>query len=189
MTTNKNFPQRNRDAQDGTERHAFNKLQYMDKSGALVTVKGTGTQDDNAILLNAGYGFNLEDDSDTEVFLLANGSDMAQKFAIMSLPRNKQRKWGKGRGGIQNPLDPDKAVELNEKRVHSTDPNFAVGPGGAFEVIDGVAYFRVPVKFGGNVEVVGSVTAGGNVSTAARFIGPDPSGSGAEPSPVPGFES
>lgn len=188
MTTFKTFHERNRDTQDGTERHVFRKLAYMDSSGALVSVAGTGTEDVNAILINTGQGFNLDDDTNAEVFLLAGGSDMSQKFAIMTLPRDKQRKWGKGRGGVQNPLDPDKAVELNEKRVHSTDPNFAVGPQGAFEVIDGIAYFRVPVRFASDVQVVGSVQAGGNVSTAARFIGPDPIGTGPMPPNVPGFD-
>lgn len=188
MTTFKNFNERNRDAQDGTERHVYSKLAYMDKSGALVTVKGTGTEDVDAVLVNAGYGFNLEDDSNAEVFLLSNGSDLSQKFAIMTLPRDKQRKWGKGRGGIQNPLDPDKAVELNEKRVHSTDANFAVSPDGAFEIIDGVCYFRVPVRFAEDIQVRGSVQAGGNVSTAALFIGPEPVGAGQVPPAVPGFD-
>lgn len=188
MTTFKTFNERNRDVQDGTERHVFSALTYMDKSGALVTVKGTGTEDVDAVVVNAGYGFNLDDNSNAEVFLLAGGSDLSQKFAIMTLPRDKQRKWGKGRGGIQNPLDPDKAVECNEKRIHSTDPNFAIGPGGAFEVINGVAYFRVPVRFGADVQVVGALEAGGNVSTAALFIGPDPVGSGQQPPAVPGFE-
>lgn len=188
MTTFKTFHERNRDQQDGAERHVFSKLAYMDKSGAIINVKGTGTADDEAVLINTGAAFNLDDDTNAEVFLLAGGSDMAQKFAIMTVPRDKQRKWGKGRGGVQNPLDPAKAVELNEKRAHSTDPNFAVGPNGAFEVIGGVAYFRVPVKFSSTIEVGGNVVAGGNVSTAASFIGPLPSGSGPTPPPIPGFE-
>ena len=187
MTTHKNFHERNRDAQDGTERHVFGKLVYLDKAGAIVTVNGTGTQDQEAIVLNSGYGMNFEDDENTEVFLVSSGSDKSQKFAIVTIPRDKQRKWGKGRGGIQNPLDPDKAVELNEKRVHATDPNFAVGQG-LVEVIDGKVYIRANVQIGGELLVNGQVQAGGNVSTAARFIGPEPSGSGEAPGPIPGFD-
>lgn len=188
MTTHKNFHERNRDAQDGLERHVYGKLTYLDKAGAIITVNGTGTQDQEAIVLNTGYGMNFEDDENTEVFLVSSGSDRSQKFALISIPRDKQRKWGKGRGGIQNPLDPDKAVELNEKRVHATDPNFAVGQG-ILEVIDGKVYIRGELHVAGNVLSGGNVQAGGNVSTAARFIGPEPSGSGTPPDPIPGFDS
>lgn len=187
MTSHKNFHERNRDAQDGIERHVFGKLTYLDKAGAVVTVNGTGTQDQEAIVLNTGYGMNFEDNEDVEVFLVSSGSDRSQKFALVSIPRDKQRKWGKGRGGVQNPLDPDKAVELNEKRVHATDPNFAVGAG-LLEVIDGKVYLRADLHVSGTIYSGGSMQAGGNVSTAASFIGPDPSGSGPVPPPIPGFD-
>lgn len=171
MTTFRNFNERNRDIQDGIERHVWRKLTYMDKGGAVVTVKGTGTEDVDAVVLNTGHGFNLDDNSNTEVFLVSNGSDMAQKFAILTIPRDKQRKWKAGTGGVQNPLDPDKAIELNAKRAWSTDPNFAVGQG-ILEVKDGKVYIR------GDLVVSGSVTA-------SRFIGPDPTPGSPN---IPGFE-
>lgn len=97
--------------QDGFERHAYSRLEHND-TGAVVTVKGTGTEDVEAPVLNTGYGFALDDDAAAEVFLLSGGSDTGLKFAMLTLPRNKQRKWAKNTGGIQNPTDPEKAVEL-----------------------------------------------------------------------------
>lgn len=161
MTTNKNFSERNRDFQDGLERHVWKNLAYLDKGGAIVTVRGTGTVDKDAVVLNMGHGFNLEDDSNTEVFLVAGGSDMAQKFAILTIPRDKQRKWRAGTGGVQNPLDAEKALEFNNKRAHVTDARFAVGTSGIFEVKEGKVYIR------GDIVISGSCTA-------AEFIGPDP---------------
>jgi len=186
MTTHKNFSGRNRDIQDHNERHVFGALKYLDKSGAVVTVNGTGTQDQEAIVLNTGYGLNFDDNENAEVVLLSLGSDKSQKFAILSIPRDKQRKWGKGKGGVQNPLDPEKAIEFNGKRTWATEPNFAVGQG-LFEVVDGEVLFRVKVRFADDIEVGGKVQAGGDVSTAGQFVGPDPKGRGEKPPAIPGF--
>lgn len=186
MTTHKTFPERNRDMQDGIERHVYSKLKYLDKAGAVVTVKGNGTTDDNAIVLNGGYAMNYDDDENAEVVLLSVGSDRNQKFAMLCIPRDKQRQWKAKSGGVQNPLDPAKALEFNEKRTWATEPNFAIGQG-LFEVVDGEVLFRVKVRFADDIEVGGKVQAGGNVETAAAFRGPEPSGSGPVPPAIPGF--
>lgn len=187
MTTHQTFPQRNRDMQDGAERHVYSKLAYLDKAGAIVTVKGTGTTDQNAIVLNTGYGMNYAEDENAEVILLSIGSDRNQKFAMLSIPRDKQRQWGEKCGGVQSPIDPEKCIEFNEKRTWATEPNFAVGDG-LFEVKDGEVLFRVKVRFANDIEVGGKVQAGGNVETAASFRGPEPSGSGPVPPSIPGFD-
>lgn len=187
MTTHKNFPGRNRDMQDANERHVFGKLKYLDKAGAVVTVNGTGTQDQEAIVLNSGYGMSFDDDTNAEVILLSLGSDRSQKFAMLSIPRDKQRKWGAGKGGVQNPLDPEKALEFNGKRTWVTEKAFAVGQG-LIEVIDGEVIIRGKLRVQDDIESGGKVQAGGDVSTAGSFIGPEPSGSGTKPPDIPGFQ-
>lgn len=186
MTTNKNFTERNRDAQDNNERHVYSKMRYL-KEGALVTVNGTGTTDQEAVVINTGYGMQYKADENSEVILLSLGSDRSQKFAMIAIPRNKQRQWKEEAGGVQSPVDPTKALEFNPKRTWATEENFAVGQG-LFEIKDGEVYFRVPVHFGNDVTVAGKVQAGGNVETAAAFRGPEPSGSGPVPPAIPGFE-
>lgn len=188
MTTTKSFDERNRDTQDNFERHAFSELTYVDGAGSVVKVRGTGTVDEDVPVINSGYGFNIPKDFNTECFLHSDGSDAAGKFAVMTLPRNKQRRWRENTGGVQNPLDPDKAVEFNEKRTHATESNFAVGEG-LFEVIGNKIYIRGDLHVEGNLYVGGDIQAGGNISTAGRFIGPDPSGRGEPPDAIPGFDA
>lgn len=188
MTTTKSFDERNRDIQDGFERHVFGNLEYSEGAGALLRVRGTGTIDEDVPLMNSGYGFNVPANFNTEVFLQSDGSDAAGKFAVMTLPRDKQRKWAVNTGGVQNPVDPEKALEFNEKRTHVTEEKFAVG-GGILEVIDGKVYIRGDLHVEGNLYVGGSIQAGGSISTAGSFVGPDPSGSGEPPDPIPGFDS
>lgn len=116
MTTTRYYPQLNRTAQDGFERHVFSRLEHND-TGAVVTVKGTGTEDMEAPVLNMGYGVNYADNTNAEVFLVSLGSDTGMKFAIMSIPRDKQRKWEAGKGGIQHPSNPEKAIEFGDDGV------------------------------------------------------------------------
>lgn len=187
MTTDKTFSERNRDSQDGVERHVFSTLRHTDSSGAVVDLIGSGTNELEVPVMNQGYGFNLDDDTNAEVFTLADGSDMHQKFAVMTLPRDKQRKWAKGTGGVQNPQDPDKALEFNAKRTHLTEENVAMTPGGLFEIKDGVLYIRCDVHIEKDLYVGGNLTCGGIVS-AKLFSGPGRSGPSPTPPDVPGFE-
>lgn len=170
MTSMETFSGRNRDMQDSFERHVFSEFEFTD-TGVIVRVKGNGTEDE-AIVLNIGYGFNLPKDSDTEIMLVPSGSDTNMKLAIATIPRDKQRKWKENAGGIQNPTDPDKAVELNEKRTHVTEDNFAVGKGGTLEVVSGTVYVRGDVRCSGTVY-------------ASDFKGPEPTPGSPN---VPGFE-
>lgn len=188
MTTTKTPDERNRDIQDHIERQVFQELTYTDKSGAHLSIRGSGTSDFEVPLMNTGYGFNLEPGTQAEVLSLTDGSDVGNKLAVMTLPRDKQRKWEPGTGGIQNPLDPEKAVEFNEKRTHLTEDNAAIGSGGVFEVVGNKVIIRGDLYVENDLYVGGRIIAGGNISTAQNFIGPEPSGSGSPPPAIPGFD-
>ena len=173
MTTFADYSERTRDVQDGFERHVWGKQEYIDGKGAIIKVRGTGSEDVEAPVMNMGYSFNLKDNTDTEVFLMSGGSDTNMKFAITTIPFAKQRKWKEGTGGIQNPNDGDKAFEFNDKRAHVTDKNFAVGDG-LIEVKDGKVYIRA------DVIISGLATVNGNVVTPTVTAGT---------APMPGFEA
>lgn len=179
MTSFNKFEDRNRDMQDATERHVFGELTWLD-TGAIIKVKGNGTVDEEAVVVNLGVGSNFATDTNTEVLLLASGSDTNLKFALITIPRDKQRKWPSGGGGIQHPSDPDRAMEFNEKRTWLTDGNYAVGGGGTFEVRGGNIYFRGDAVISGNLGVNGNLTVGGAIH------GPEPSGGGQ--TPIPDFD-
>jgi len=172
MTSFNNFQERNRDMQDGTERHVFGEIEYLD-TGAIVKVRGNGTQDEEAVVVNLGLGQSFGKNHNTEVLLLMSGSDSNLKFALITIPRDKQRKWDEGTGGVQHPTDPERALEFNKKRTWLTDGEYAVGDGGYLEVKGGKIYVR------GDLYVEKNLLVGGSI------IGPEPS-----PGPVviPPFE-
>jgi len=170
MSSFQQFPDRNRDMQDGIERHVFGKLEWLD-SGAIMKVRGNGTVDEEVILINIGQAMNLPENTNTEVIVLASGSDTNMKFALLTIPRDKQRPWKEGTGGIQHPTDPNRALEFNEKRTWLTDGNYAVGESGTIEVRDGKVYVRGDLVIGGDLEVTGNIR------------GPLPSGTGSPPPP------
>jgi hypothetical protein len=165
-----NFQSRNRDMQDGIERHVFGKIQHLD-TGAIIKVRGNGTVDEEAVLINLGVGANFAENKNTEVFLLASGSDPSLKLALVTIPRDKQRAWKEGTGGVQHPEDPAKALEFNAKRAWITD-NFAALMG-ILEVKDGKVIIR------GDLEVSGTATV--NV----RVVTPDSSNGTVD---IPPFE-
>lgn len=166
MTTFNTFGGRNRDQQDFIERHVFGEVEHT-SAGAIVKVRGTGSEDEEAPILSTGVGYNFPKNFNTEVFLLSHGSDTAHKYALITIPRDKQRPWKAGTGGIQHPTDPNKALEFNEKRTHLTDGNYAVGSG-TFEVKDGKVYFRCDVVIDGkltvNAQVITPVVNAGSES-------------------------
>jgi hypothetical protein len=179
VTSLNRFGDRNRDMQDGIERHVWGEQEYLDGAGSIIRVRGTDTQDEEAVVLNSGHSFHLPKDSNTEVFLLAGGSDTSQKFAMLSIPRDKQRKWKEGTGGVQHPTDPARALEFNDKRSYIDDTGFATR-GGVFEVKDGKIYIR------------GELVVEGDISTAGTFKSPNapktPPTIGGSSVTVPGFE-
>lgn len=126
MTTSKTYDERNRDIQDGFERHIFRKMEYTD-TGALVAVEGSGTREEDVPVINTGYGFTPKEDTELEAFLHGDGSDASNKFAVLSLPRDKQRKWPENAGGMQHPFNADKFVQFDDDSIWLKDGKFTLG--------------------------------------------------------------
>jgi hypothetical protein len=125
---------RSQDIQDGFERHIWGKQEYID-GGSIIKVAGTDSGDDEVAVLNiAGASFNLPKNTDTEVFLLSSSSDTTLKMAVLTIPRDKQRRWPEKEGGIQHPTDPEVSLHFSDKLTHVTKNLFAVGEKGEFEV-------------------------------------------------------
>lgn len=131
MTSFNRFQDRNRDQQDGYERGVWGSLEYVDGAGAILKVRGTGvedgTLDEEVPLLNTGYGFNVAQNYNTEVLMLAMNSDTNQKYGVATIPRDKQRKWPEGTGGVQHPTNAEKFVQLDDDRIWLKDGTFALG--------------------------------------------------------------
>lgn len=181
MTTENRFPSAKRDQQDGIERHVWGS-QEASNTGAIIKVRGTGTEDREAVVINGGYSFHLPENSNTEVLLLASSADTNLKYAMLTIPRNKQHAWGEGEGGVQNPTDASKRVEFNAKRTHLTEDNAAIGSGGAIEVIGNTIYIRGNLSISGDLNVGGSLSVGGVMNTAIPTGVP-------VPTVVPGFSA
>jgi hypothetical protein len=173
MTSMEQFAGRNRDMQDNLERMVFGKLTHLG-TGAVVKLRGNGTEDEEVRVINIGQGMNFAENTNTEVLVIASGSDTNMKFALLQIPADKQRPWGEGNGGIQNPTDPDKAIEFNSKRTWLTEGNAAIGPDGIFEVKDGKVYIRA------------ELVVEGQVTSNNRFKSPNPGVNGRED--IPGFD-
>jgi hypothetical protein len=129
--------------QDGHERHVWGKKEYIE-AGSIIKVKGTDTEDQEAnVMVFGAADFKLKEDTDSEVILFASSSDTQMKFAMLTIPRDKQRRWPDDEGGIQHPLDPEFALHFAKELAHITKNKFAVGEKGEFEVKGGEAFFRV----------------------------------------------
>lgn len=173
MTSFNDFQERNRDMQDGVERFIWGKLEHFN-TGATIKLRGNGTEEEEVIVINSGQGMNFPENHNTEVIVIASGSDTNMKFALLTIPRDKQRPWKEGTGGVQNPMDPAKAVEFNDKRTHLTEGNVAIGMDGIFEVKDGKVYIRA------------ELVVEGQITSNNRFKSPNPGINGRED--IPGFE-
>src|SRR5262249_30493077 len=117
--------ERPRDVQDYVERHVWGSLEYVDKAGSVLRVRGTDTEDLEMPVINAGYGFNLSQNSNAEVLAFSLGSDTNMKFALPTIPHDKQRQWAEGNGGVQHPTNPDRYLEFNDKRTYLKDGAYA----------------------------------------------------------------
>jgi len=137
------FRERSRDQQDGTERHIWGEQKYIKGKGSIIKVKGTDSEDQEAMVVNGGSSFNLKKDHDSEVYLLASSSDTTLKMAIMNIPFDKQRRWPEGEGGVQHPTDDEFALHFTDKLAHLTKNKFAVGEKGEFEIKGDQGIFRV----------------------------------------------
>lgn len=162
MSSFNTFADRNRDAQDGIERHAFDEMEAVEGGGHIVKVKGTGTQDEEAFYLSVGgIGIRPKKGMDIEVHLLSAGSDTSLKFAIVAIPHDKEHKWKEGQNGLQKYDDPDRRIQWGENKIHLTDKGIALGPNGELELIGGKIYIRGDLIVGGQVKATGDVHTGG----------------------------
>src|SRR4029077_16935872 len=127
---------------------------------------GTGSVDEEMPVINTGYGFSLAKDSNAEVLSFYIGSDTNQKFALPTIPHDKQRQWGEGHGGVQSPTDPERYLEFNSKRTHLKDGAYAFGATGGLEISGNTVTIR------GNLVVEGSLTAGGGIGAGGTINTP-----------------
>lgn len=144
MTSFTRFRERSRDVNDGTERHVWGKLEYVSGAGAIIKVRGTDTEDQEAAVLNVGgVSFKVKEKFNTEVMLLASSSDTTLKMALLTIPKDKQRRWMEGHGGVQHPTDDTFALDFSDSLAHLTKNKFAVGEKGEFEIKGDQGIFRV----------------------------------------------
>lgn len=144
MTTFQPYRERTRDIQDGTERHVWGKQEYIKGAGSIIKVRGTDTEDQEAaVLVIGGTSFNVKEKFNTEVMLLAGSSDTTLKMALLTIPKDKQRRWMEGHGGVQHPTDDTFALDFSDNMAHLTKEKFGVGEKGQFEVKGNESYFRV----------------------------------------------
>jgi hypothetical protein len=127
MTDFKSRSAQRRDQQDATERGVFGEVTYVDGAGAHMTVRGTGTIDAEVSVLNTGYGFNLDTDSNAEVVMLSLGADVNDKVALLTIPKDMQHPWAVGQGGVQHPTDPNRRLEFNDNQTWLKDGNYTLG--------------------------------------------------------------
>lgn len=161
MTTKNTFSDRNRDLNDGLERHIFEKMEPVEGGGHILKVKGTGgSNDQEVVYLNVGgIGIHLPANTDAEVHLLSSGSDTHLKFGIVAIPHDKERKWPEGANGIQHWNDAERFLEFGKDRAYLKDKAVAIGEGGVLEVKGGKLYIR------GDLHISGEIRAGGDVHT------------------------
>jgi hypothetical protein len=139
------FRDRSRDVQDGTERHVWGKQEYMKNAGSIIKVRGTDTEDQEAAVLNiGGVSFNVKEKFNTEVMLLASSSDTTLKMALLTIPKDKQRRWLEGHGGVQHPTDDTFALDFSDDNgAQITKNKFAVGQNGELQVDEKNGYLRL----------------------------------------------
>jgi len=146
MTSFTNYRESHRDQQDHIERHVWSEQKYVKGAGSIIKVRGTDTKDEETAVTVVGSGtsFNLKKDHNAEVFELSGGADTTLKLAILTIPKDKQRKWKEEHGGVQNPLDNEWALDFGKEKAHVTKKEFAVGKDGEFEIDKSKnVYFRL----------------------------------------------
>src|SRR5262245_40528823 len=122
--------ERQRDFQDHVERHVWGEQTFEDGVGSYMRLRGNGTEDEEvAVLKIGGVGIHLPKDFNTEVVVFSGGTDTNLKLAILTIPRDKQRKWPEGHGGIQHPTNPEIAIEFTDNGVRVIGGSFATADG------------------------------------------------------------
>ena len=162
MTTELQERERPRDVQDYVERHVWGEIEYVKDAGSVLRVRGTGSEDEEMPVINSGYGFSLPKNSNAEVLTFSMGSDTNQKFALPTIPHDKQRQWAEGTGGVQHPTDQSRFVEFNGDETWLKDGNFKLGNNKELEVSisNGVVTMKTS-----SLTINGDLVVNGNVFT------------------------
>lgn len=163
-----NYRSRNQDLQDSVERGLWGDVEYVDGAGSVISVRGTGTLDEEIPVLNLGYGFNPGPNANAEVVMLALGSDVNDKVALVTLPRDMQHQWGPGEGGIQSPNNPERRIEINADETWLKDGTYAIGNNKELTVT--VSGGNITLATGGNLILNGDLTVNGNVNFAGGTV-------------------
>lgn len=163
--------ERARDVQDYNERHVWGEIEYVKDAGSVIRVRGTGTEDLEMPVINAGYGFHLPKNSNAEVLAFSMGSDTNMKFALPTLPHDKQRQWAEGTGGVQAPDDPERFLEFNKKRTWLKDGAYAFGSGGTLEINGNSVVIRGNLTITGDINVNGNTNFAGTNNLTKPFVG------------------
>lgn len=164
--------ERPRDVQDYVERHVWGAIEYVAGNGSVLRVRGTGTEDEEMPVINTGYGFHLPENSNAEVLAFSLGSDTNLKFALPTIPHDKQRQWAVGTGGVQHPTDPERFLEFNDKRTWLKDGAYAFGAGGLLEISGNNVTIRGSVTVEGDLNVNGNTNFAGSANLSNPVIGP-----------------
>jgi hypothetical protein len=158
MTDFATFRSRTRDLQDQNERGVWGVRQEVPGAGAMMSVRGTETLDEELPIMNFGYSFNLAANSNAEVIMMSLGSDVDAKVAIPTLPRDIQHQWAEGTGGVQSPTDPERRLEYNDNETWLKDGNYKLGNNKEVEVtVDG-----------GTVTI--NITGGANINSSGDMV-------------------
>jgi hypothetical protein len=136
MTAYTQYRESHRDQQDHIERHVWSEQKYVKGAGSIIKVRGTDTKDEETAVTVVGSGssFNLKKDHNAEVFEIAGGADTTLKLALLTIPKDKQRRWKEEHGGVQNPLDDEWSLDFGPQLAHVTKNQWAVGKDGEHEI-------------------------------------------------------
>lgn len=168
------------DLQDVAQLGVWGTKEELSSGGAMISVRGTGTVDLEVPIMNLGYGFTLPADSNSEIVMLSMGSDVDDKVAMLTIPRDLQHAWAEGTGGIQHPQDADRRVEFNGDETHLRDGKFVIGSNREVTIIvDGTNVVietaaDTTINSGGativNSTGDATITAGGNMQLTATDV-------------------
>jgi len=129
----------------------YGEVEVVAGAGRVMSVEYSEQTDLELPIANFGFGFSLASFSDAEVLTLSVGADPNAKMALPMLPRDVQRDWPVGAGGIQSPTTPDRFVEINEDETHLQDGVFVFGE--ERELVVTVAGGNVTMEVSGNLSL------------------------------------
>jgi hypothetical protein len=154
MSSYQDHPSNIYNGQDGNEMGVYSHITY--EPYPLIKVRGNDTEDKECEVAFVGScAFKLPKDANCEILMISTGDDTTLKVAVLTPPKDKQRRWKEDTGGIQHPTDPEHALEFNKTRAHLLKDQFAVGKDGIFEIKDNkTVFFRADkVVFQGKIVV------------------------------------